>query len=282
VITISFSELEAFYACPLRWRLQYKERWNTDKPRVYLDRGTVWHAMLQTHYELGRQGQPLTARFLPVMQTLYSGGLPDAENDLLEWMYDGYVACYGTDDEHKVLATEINRTIPLPDPADPSRPGPYGLKVKIDQVTRDRRGRIWVWDHKTGGDFTPVDRLEWRPQFPLYAWTMRAARLDVWGFVVNHARTKRNKSEMTFDQRYRRNFLVYSDRQLTAIAVEAAKAAAAMHDPDRVEYAAMRDLAMGGCTSCDFELAHRAQLRGGDIESTLVDLGFRKGYEGAA
>lgn len=281
IVHVSYSELDAFWACPLRWRWQYGERWNIDESRPALDRGTVWHAMLQSYYELGRQGVAVEDREDLIRKCMLSGALDVEENELLWWMYEGYVTLYGADLGHEVLATEITRTVPLPDPDDPSRPGPYHLKVKIDQVTRDRKsGQLWLWDHKTGGEFTTVARMEWRPQFPLYTWAIRAAKLDVWGFIVNAARTKRNKGPMTFDQRYRRNYLLYNDRQLTEFAVNAARSAAAMHDPDRIEYYAARDLQFGACTSfCDFEKVHRQTLRGIPERQALLDLGFREGYE---
>lgn len=281
LVTVSYSELDAFWQCPLKWRLGYAERWNKDEARPALDRGTVWHAMLQTHYELGRLGTPLEGRVGPVLQTMASGGLGAEENELLVWMYDGYCETFLNDAEHDVLATEIRRTIPLPDPDNPSRPGQYALKVVIDNVTRQRRtGQLWAWDHKTGKDFTALNRLEWRPQFPLYTWALRAARLDLWGFIVNHARTQRNKTPMTADQRFKRTFLLYNDRQLTDVAINAARTAAAMHDPDRIEYYASRDLQMGACvSSCDFDGAHRLVQRGVPEVEALEGLGFRKGYE---
>lgn len=280
-IHVSFSELDAFWSCPLKHRLGYKERWNSDDSRPALDRGTVWHAMLQTHYELGRQDVPLAERLPYVLKCMASGGLDDEQNDLLEWMYAGYAEHFGRDPEHEILATEINRTIPLPDPDNPTRPGPYALKVKIDNVSRNvRTGQLWAWDHKTGSQFTDVKRLEWRPQFPLYMWALRAAKLDLWGFVVNHARTTRNKGPMTMDQRFRRNYLLYTDRQLLDAAINAARTAAAIHDPDRVEYYSARDLQMGGCASyCDYELAHRQILRGVPEQEALEGLGFRRGYD---
>lgn len=281
LVHVSFSELDAFWACPLRHRLGYKERWNIDEGRPALDRGTVWHAMLQTYYELGRQGVAVPDREPYIRKCLISGGLDEEQNELLWWMYEGYAEEFGRDPEHEVLATEINRTIPLPDPDDPSRPGQYALKIKVDQVSRNVKTRqLWAWDHKTGGEFTSLQRLEWRPQFPLYTWALRAAKLDLWGFIVNHARTKRNKTPMTTEQRYRRNYLIYTDRALNAVALNAARTAAAIHDPDRIEYYASRDLQFGACTSyCDYEQAHRQILRGIPEEQALADLGFRKGYD---
>lgn len=279
--TVSYSELDAFWQCPLKHRLGYTERWNKDEARPALDRGTVWHAMLQTYYELGRKGVPVDEREGLVVKCMRSGGLGEEEEDLLLWMYEGYVETYDRDPEHEVLATEIVRTIPLPDPDNPGRPGPYGLKVVIDNVSRNvRTGQLWAWDHKTGKDFTPLPRLEWRPQFPLYTWALRAAKLDLWGFIVNHARTQRNKGPMTADQRFRRNYLLFNDRALSDVAVNAARTAAAIHDPDRVEYYAARDLQFGACTStCDFDGAHRLIMRGVPEAEALAGLGFRKGYD---
>ena len=278
-IHVSYSELAAFWQCPTKHRWGYRDRWNSDEGKPALDRGTVWHAMLQTYYELSRLKVPAAERRAQVLETMITGDLDDEQADLLEWMYDGYAALYGEDGEYDILATEIDRTIPLPLPTDPYQPGAYALKVKIDMVTRNRRTRqILAWDHKTASDFTPVDRLQWRPQFPLYTWALRAAKLDVQGFIVNSARTKRNKGPMADDQRYRRNFLIYTDRQLTEAAMNASRTAYAIHDPERVEYSAPSDLQVGGCTWCEFSKPHAQIMRGVDEETAMSDFGFIRGY----
>ena len=282
-IHVSYSELDAFWQCPTKWRWGYKEKWNTEASSPALARGTVWHAMLQTHYEMGRQLKNPSEHAVQikaaVMDTMVTGDLDDEQMDLLTWMYDGYAELYGHDGEYDILATEINRTIPLPLPSDPTQPGAYALKVKIDMVTKNRRtGQVLAWDHKTASDFTPIERLMWRPQFPLYTWALRAAKLNVQGFIVNSARTKRNKGSMSDDQRFKRNFLIYTDRQLVDAATNASRTAYAMHDPERVEYSAPRDLAMGGCTWCDFSKPHAQIIRGADEEQALTDFGFVQGY----
>lgn len=285
MIHVSYSELEAFWQCPTKHRWAYVDRWNIDEGKPALDRGTVWHAMLQTHYEVTRRPD-WTATYGAedlhdkVMATMVSGGLDEEQCELLTWMYAGYVENYGyREPEYDILATEINRTIPLPMPDDPYKPSEFGLKVKIDMVTRNRRtGQLLAWDHKTAGDFTPPERLQWRPQFPLYTWALRAASLDIAGFMVNSARTKRNKGPMNMDQRFQRRFMLYTDTQLTWHALNAAKAAHAIHDPNRIEYSSPRDLNMGACTWCDFAKPHAQIIRGADETQAMTDFGFVRGF----
>ena len=287
-VHVSYSELEAFWQCPTKHRWAYTDQWRTEEAKPALDRGTVWHAMLQTHYEVTRRPdfgklgeQDLQELGDKVLATMVSGGLDAEQNELLTWMYAGYAENYGIrEPEYDILATEINRTIPLPLPGDASKPGPYALKVKIDMITRNKRtGQLLAWDHKTASDFTPVERLMWRPQFPLYTWALRAAGLDVAGFMVNSARTKRNKGPMAMDQRFQRRYLIYTGKQLTWHALNAAKTAHAIHDRERAEYSAPRDLSMGACTWCDFHKPHAQIIRGADVEQAMTDFGFVRGFQ---
>lgn len=279
---VSYSELDAFWQCPQKWEWGYRDRWSSDEGKPALDRGTVWHAMLQTHYEVTRHpgwkahDDNLADLHDKVMATMVSGGLDEEQTELLTWMYAGYVETYDhREPEYDILATEINRTIPLPRPDDPFTPGDYALKVKIDMVTRNKRtGQLLAWDHKTASDFTPPERLQWRPQFPLYTWALRAANLDVAGFMVNSARTKRNKGPMTTEQRFQRRYLIYTDTQLTWHSLNAAKTAYAIHDPERLDFSAPRDLSVGACTWCDFHKPHAQVIRGADVEQAMTDFGF--------
>ena len=49
-ITISWSEIDAWRQCPLKWRLAYAERWVEPLVSPALSKGLLWHKVLEIHY----------------------------------------------------------------------------------------------------------------------------------------------------------------------------------------------------------------------------------------
>lgn len=277
---VSYSELAAFRQCPLKWRWSYRDRWDSDKAKPALDRGTVWDAMLQTHYAGEMHGQPLAETLGQVTATLREAGMADPEDvDLLLWMYEGYVSRYAEEDKATwdVLANQLSMVLPLPDPDDPTKDGPIGLKVKIDRVARHRPTKgLWVWDDKTGKQQPKQAGLDIDDQFKLYTWGLRRTGRQVAGFMVNHARTERLKRAMTDDERFVRHRLTSTDVELAAVALDAARAAAEIHRPDRREFSSPNS-GLGGCNGwCDYFEAHLTIRRGVPEQVALESFGFRQ------
>ena len=274
---VSYSELAAFRQCPMKHRLSYVDRWDSDKAKPALDRGTVWDAMMQTHYAGIMGGQSHEARATQVAEVLQTSGIADDDRELLAWMYDGYVGRYGDDPEWDTLANQYSAVLPLPDPDDPTKDGPIGLKVKIDRVARLRdTGAIWIWDDKTGKQQPKPAGLDIDDQFKLYTWALRHTGRRVAGFMVNHARTEKLKRAMSDDERFVRHRLFTTDIELATVALDAARAASEIHRPDRREFSSPNS-GLGGCAGwCDYFDAHLSIRRGMDEATAMRAFGFEK------
>lgn len=237
-ITISYSELDTFRQCPMKHEFAYKERWQSPTTGPALSRGTRWHAVMEHHYRALAYwqraidipvGAPALADLRREIQELYlqTGGSQSEEQELVEWMYDGYVGHYGADPQWRVLAVEHAPFVWLP--TDRGGRSRFQLKLKIDLVVRNARDEIWVVDHKSGKDLPKDKELELDDQFGLYTWAMRKLGMKVMGSVHSGARTQRNKDQakhfQPLDERFARKHMYRTDIELDTLAVEAYRAA---------------------------------------------------------
>jgi hypothetical protein len=129
-----------------------------------------------------------------VMPVIY--GLPKEElQDLIWWMYEGYVNFFGADDNWQIIAVEHPAEVDLPAPDGST--GRFRLKLKIDLVVKERdTGRIRIVDHKSGKDLPHRKALELDDQFPLYQWALQVLGRNVFGLTYNAARTLRLKEDI--------------------------------------------------------------------------------------
>lgn len=273
-VVVTYSELDCFRQCPLKHHWAYRERWSKP-PKVgsALAKGTLWHNVLETHYEQVRLGatDPENLRQFALDHYLLDPdtGAQDADQELIEWMYSGYLEHYGLDDEWEVLGTELAGQVPLPRER-------FHLRFKIDMLVRHRAsGKIWLVDHKSARDFTRQAEIDIDDQFGLYTWALRRLGIPVFGFIRSDTRTQRNKGAMTAEQRFRRVSTYRTDTELQNIANDAASTA---------------DHAWGGapvlhsspspsmCTwRCDFLETHLMVRKGMDPEEALGGFGFTRG-----
>lgn len=228
---VSFSELDAFRQCPHKHQLSYKERWQGSSTSPALRRGTLWHAVLETHYRYLLECQhpdvtydpnELLARVRPFFYP--EVGDPTEDQELIHWMYLGHIDHYGTDPNWKILAVEHNAQVWLPTLK--GTRSSFKLKIKIDLVVLDRRtGGLWVVDHKSGKDLPTEKMLDIDDQFGLYTWGLRQLGKQVMGSLHSAARTQRNKDQtkhpQALEDRFRRTRLFRTDVELDRIAQEA-------------------------------------------------------------
>lgn len=266
---VTYSELDCYRQCPLKHRWAYKEQWaKTPKVGSALSRGTLWHNVLESHYEMIRRGLKHTDALMEFALDHYlvdeTGG-QDEDQALVEWMYDGYIDHYGLDPEWEILATEAAGQVPLGDG--------YHLRFKIDMLVR-QRGKIWLVDHKSARDFTRQAEIDIDDQFGLYTWALRRIGIPVFGFIRSDARTQRNKGPMTPEQRFRRVPTYRTDPELANIAKDALATATAawgggtpVHSSPAPDRCAWR---------CDFLETHLLTRKGLPEEETLRGFGFRK------
>lgn len=236
---LSYSEISTYRRDPLLHHMLYVERWQKpNREGTALSRGSLWHKVLESHYRrlayLQREDGVVTdspeyrADLLDTVTPLFSGDVSGQTEDeeLIEWMYRGYLDLYGVDEQWEVLDVEkkFEEQLPMPD----GSPSPYWLKGRLDLVVRDRsNGKVWVVDHKTGRSFPQLSELELMDQFAVYVWLVKRAGLPVIGAVHNSCRTQRNRADypgytgklkpQQLTDRFVRNPINHSDDALESI-----------------------------------------------------------------
>jgi hypothetical protein len=242
--TVSNSEVDTYRQCRLKHQLSYIERWRTDEEAEALSRGTLFHSVMEAHYgkikalreegvnlRVGVDSEELAQDlFLAVAPLLYEEGTgaQTERQELVEWIYRGYVDCYGVDNGVKGIPNAWNWEIvgievPLDFPL-PSRDGndtDYRLAGTADLIVRDLdAGGLWIVDHKTCKDLPKKD-FDLEDQTAVYAYLLKRAGYDIRGAIYNHCRTYKLKTrEMEHDERFKRQMTVRTDRELETCAFE--------------------------------------------------------------
>lgn len=295
-IIVSYSELDTYRQCPLKHTWAYKQRWK--KPMAEngaLAKGSLWHLVLETHYNAikthERYDRDLDAAVLAhasaeVYPLLFDERTGDHQNEVQElvfWMYRGYVEHWGVDPDWDIVSVEDAFLLPLIDPD--GNESPYFIKGKLDLLVRDRKnGKLWVVDHKSGANLPAQMDLEIDDQFGLYSWAMRQRGLAVLGAIHNAARTTRNVADFdgytgksvpqSLDQRHLRTYLNRSDTELTSIALDAwAVAANAYPTGEALPLYSSPDPRQCGW-KCDYKEVHLLARKGQDANQALLNYGF--------
>lgn len=243
---VSYSELDTYRQCPLKHRWGYVERWTRPvKEGSALDKGTLWHNVMETHYQIIKRYQDryngvvpeqlvekvkkrIRQEIAPYLRDMVTGEQSEVQA-LIEWMYDGYVELYGLDPQWRIIATEHQIITPLRDRA--GNATRWHLKAKIDLLILDRElGTRWVLDHKSCSDLPDYMALDMDDQFGLYCWAMAEVKRPVQGALHSAARTKQNVGDkpgattgkaQTLEQRFRRTYMPRSKREMKLLALDA-------------------------------------------------------------
>lgn len=257
LVTVSWSELDAFRQCPKKHDLGYLQRWQKDvEDTTALGRGTLWHRVMEVHYNtIMSHQQPypgpsqrvqwdctyeeLEQECIDAVGKLLVQLEVDEERDadvimLLRWMYVGYLEAYGLDEHWDVIAVENTAVVPLYE-ADGSESW-IRLKVKLDLLVRDHKGRYWLLDHKSCGSLPGDKDFDWADQFGLYVYALGKLGVAVSGSIHSAARTKMNKGDILspgdegykstmkaqkLEERFDRKYMNYTPAQLGGIATDA-------------------------------------------------------------
>lgn len=287
-IIVSYSELDCFRQCPFKHQRAYRERWKPATVGPALAKGTLWHQVLEHHYKaIGywqrlNPGATLDAVPEGLVHEIRREYLSDDDGgqtefqELIDWMYDGYIAHYGSDPQWYIVAVEHAPTIWLP--TDRGGRSRFKLKLKIDLIVREiRTDQLWLVDHKSGKDLPRGKQLELDDQFGLYTWAMHQLGMPVLGSIHSAARTQRNKDQdkhfQPLNERFARKPMYRTDIEIQNLAVEAYRAAKRAYaiplgeadratDPDRCSW------------RCDFTEPCLASRKGMDLVQFLEDKGF--------
>lgn len=318
---VSFSELQTARQCPLKHQLSYVERWTKDPDLMSaLSKGTAWHMVLEEHYreikhhqdaaqqlgrdwreDLGTIGRLCRERVAALISDVIEPRGTELA-DLMRWMYEGFLAQWGLDEEWRILAVEHQATCRLPTPR--GAPSQFKLKMKIDLVVGQRtpsgQRQILVVDHKSCRNLPKDKELDLDDQFGLYTWGMRQIGKKVFGQIHDAARTERLVGErkawegetdqayapgsvQPLDERFKRTPMYRTDEELDVIAVEAYLSA-------KARYQQQREVGRGGYDSprhtdpqtcrylCDYTDPCLAGRKGVDLRDYLRARGFQQDH----
>jgi RecB family exonuclease len=300
-IIISFSEIDAFRQCPFKHKLAYKLRYSREsEPMSALGKGGSWHTVLELHYRsirMAREDGKSEAIGLYNAKNAVELYIDSLENEELQtlmwWMYRGYVQVYGSDDQWHVQAVENTIVVPLEwSNGEPTR---FQLKVKIDLVVVDAKGRWWIDDHKSCGQLPKDDDFEFEEQFKLYAAVMRKIGYPIHGCVHDAALTKMNKGDYIFPgdplykatmkatplaNRFKRTLIAHTDKELTATIDDVIRTATLMYSEENLEERHPDgDKCRWRCSFTEACLYGRRQDNDAVTYNMLADTGFTQSFE---
>jgi hypothetical protein len=318
-IVVSNSEVESAARCPFQHQLGYRERWTRGpfNPESAAGQGIAWHEVMEAHYlviqgfqqraeEAGRPwwdfnhedalesaryaAQILIARFTEMSEDL---------GQLISWMYAGHVAHWGVDPEWRIIDVERAGQVPL----NPAAAGYLGnffspfdnavglfeFKYRADLIIEER-GRLWLVDHKSVGNFPNQLDLDFDPQIDRYTWALRQEGVPIYGQLFNQARRKMLKRAQTLEERHRRPRTHRTDRELDSIANDLLRIIHARYEqqariegrsihPEVPPIDAPRQVSARHCSFlCDFTEACLSGRKGNDSRQYLVELGMAQSF----
>lgn len=324
-IIVSNSEVESAARCDFQHQLGYRERWTKGpfNPQSAAGQGIAWHEVLEVHYrtvqdfqqeaesrglpwwsfdqdaclkEAKRRIQPLIARFVEMAEEL---------GELISWMYAGHVGHWGVDPDWRIIDVERAGQVPLNPPAAEFLPnltgrpggnaiGQFEFKYRADLIVEER-GKLWLVDHKSCGNFPSQLDLDFDPQIDRYTWALRQEGVPIYGQLFNQARRKMLKRAQTLEERHRRPRTHRTDAELDSIAQDLLRVIHARYDQQtELEFQdeAYRQAGVEGppvdaprqpsarhCSFlCDFTEACLAGRKGKDSRDYLVELGLTQNF----
>lgn len=286
-IVVTYSELDSYRQCPQKHEWSYHQRWREpSREGTALARGSLWHAVMESHYTLiqmhrdylttlsPERVQHVLSQFMLQHFLTDDAGNQSEDQQLIEWMYGGYLEHYGIDPDWEPLLIENAGEVRFRYPN--GRATNFFYRFKIDLVVRQRStGNIWLVDHKTASSFSKNTEIELDDQFRLYVWALRKSGVPVHGVVRSDSRTKRNKTPMSFDQRYRRVTTFCSDLEAQNAADYALRAARTAYNHTLPVYTSPApDRCSWRCSYREPCIAMRKGL--GTEEQLLRDFGFER------
>lgn len=279
-IVVRHSEMADFRHCPLKhyigWHLGYFDPVKNVKGNR--ERGNVWHRVMGIHYGEIRaaqiDGETPDLDFINELVTAQIRQEDEEHQELLFWMYDGYVELYGYDPDLEILEVEQTLSVPFLDENqnpfhvyDPwtgmVRPVLYEFTLDVLVRSREYRG-ILVVDHKSTAQPLGAMDIDLSDQFGLYTVATQRRGLQVRGQLVSQAKTQKLKRPMTLDERFTRYPSIRTPTELRSIEMDAIRTIRQMYSENNVAgpYSAPDPRSCGWM--CDFKEAHLRMRRMND------------------
>lgn len=300
-ITISFSEIDTFRQCPFKHKLGYLQRWSREpEPTSALGKGTAWHLVQEVHFRqlrMAREDNKSEREALRLAKLAAAAIIDSFENEelqsLMRWMYEGFVTVYGADFDWKIKAVE--NTIIYPLTWSSGEPTMFDLKVKIDLIAIDARGRWWIVDHKSCGQMPKEEDYDFEEQFKFYAAVMNRMGYKIHGCIHDAALTKQNKGDyiqpghpdykatmkaQPLANRFKRTLISHTDAELTAVLDDVIRTASTAYgEGNFMERHMSGDTCRWRCPFTEACLYGRRQNNDEVTYRMLSDTGFTQSFE---
>lgn len=262
----SYSQLNDFTSCEQKWAYRSIGGY---KPRTQgraLSLGTLLHRLIDAWWSTpdldGAAVEDIVAGFVVEHDGRVDPTVLIAVVDDATWLAQRYFRHYAKDrGRFKVLASELELTVPLPKPPGDyyGRPWPdYGLKMIVDQIVRepDLGAQVLV-ERKTMSNWRDEKMLVCDPQISTYLWGLRESGRDVAYGLFDAIRTYRwtsKKDERPTHESFRRILVDRSPVEMRQFALDAYRQCFAA---DQAEHRGwfLRNVSHSqdmGCRNCDF------------------------------
>lgn len=266
-------------------------RWKPGEPGPELPEGSMPPATwLSVREILGieRQAEPREVAALVLKSGMFYDaytGVQTEQQELLQWMYEGYVERYAMEDRTEWEILAIEHPVALWLPTYQGRRSTIKLKGKIDLIVREKvAGGIWIVDHKTCRNLPKGKDDDLDDQMGCYTYLLRRGGPDqrpiaVRGAIYNHVRTWRLKTrEMDDNERFRRGYTVRTDTEIRTMAGEIWEQMRDAHKPRKRDAPRSPDRERCGW-KCDLTEPCLAGRKGYDMRGMLEDMGFVQDFE---
>lgn len=281
LITIRHSRLRDYRQCPLKEHLGWDQGWEKVDTGGARQRGNIWHEMMAMHYNAIKRGCGRD-EVEDLVYTLMEVEYPDYDKrDLLEWMYEGYLAEYGLDEDWEILEVERTLVVPFLDRA--GQPTRFEYEWTGDLLVRVRStNSVVAVDNKSVGNIMKQTDIDLDDQFGLYVMAWRR-----WGYPVefpmfNGVRAERLVRPMTSKERFQRTPSYRTEIELLNIEQDALNTCWHMFPPDGIRRLYSSPIDPRKCNwSCDFKEAHIMMRKSKDpgrmVPAYLRKKGFQQG-----
>lgn len=201
-LRLSNSKANCFQRCPRKFKYRYEDGLRSKVKALPLERGTWIHALLETHYanydhhavKVGKRMVPTGGNWKVAHKALtqaFNNLFDEEKEDLGDLpaeclrIFTSYLMRYGKEDtaRWRVIDTELDEIITLPS----------GLRFQIiiDLIVEEPDGGLWIVDHKTVGQFMPVDFMLLDAQLARYFWgAEHMGYKPLRGILFNEVKTK--------------------------------------------------------------------------------------------
>lgn len=198
---IDSSMIQSFMDCPRSYFYRYVLGWTSVDPKQDLVFGSSWHLALEHLLQTGNSAASVSDAHALFLQE-YRQSFPESSDEIYKSKNPNnallalieYSTKYADNNDNQVLYTEVAGKVPITSDQD--------IHFRIDAILRNKAGKIFVLEHKTGSVYSPMWETQWplKVQIGTYTHVLHclAKPEDIDGVVVNATFFGRTNSKIDF------------------------------------------------------------------------------------